>query len=64
MSSDQFDICVRGGSNVDMHAKSNSILKEDASILGEVVLTQGGVGRNIAYSMAALKIFVSFSVTA
>lgn len=60
MSSDKFDICVIGVSNVDIHVKSKSILKEDTSILGEVVLTQGGVGRNIAYGMAALKIYVSF----
>ena len=60
MSDGKFDICVIGVSNVDIHVKADSVLKEDASIIGEVVLTQGGVGRNIAYGMAALKIYVSF----
>lgn len=60
MSGKKFDICVIGVSNVDIHVKANDELKEDASILGEIVLTQGGVGRNIAYGLAALKIYVSF----
>lgn len=60
MSGKRFNICVIGVSNLDIYVKSDNALKEDAPILGEVVLTQGGVGRNIAYGMAALKICVSF----
>lgn len=60
MSGDKFDICVIGVSNIDIHVKTNGILQEDASISGEISLTCGGVGRNIAYGMAALKMHVSF----
>lgn len=60
MSGEKFDICVIGVSNVDIHVKVNGELKEDTSIFGEVVLTHGGVGRNIVHGLAALKIYVSF----
>lgn len=60
MGGKQFEVCVIGISNIDIYVKSNSALKENDPILGEVVLVQGGVGRNIAYGMAVLKMYVSF----
>lgn len=54
------DICVIGASNIDIHIKASDNLIEDVSSLGDIFVTSGGVGRNIAYGIAALKVYVSF----
>lgn len=60
MNNKKFDTCVIGVSNVDIHVKTSDSLRNDTSIFGDIVLVPGGVGRNITFGMAALKIHVSF----
>ncbi len=53
-------ILVIGGSNIDYVAKSSSPLINRDSNIGEVKISNGGVGRNIALNLSLLNNNVSF----
>ncbi len=54
------DVVVIGGANIDIKAKSNSRNISGTSNPGEVTLSPGGVGRNIAHNLARLGADVAF----
>lgn len=60
MANNYCSLCVVGASNVDIHVRMQEELQNDTSIVGEIYLTAGGVGRNIVDSLAGLKTHVSF----
>lgn len=60
MKDEKFDVCVIGASNVDIHVEVKEALENDISMIGDISLSAGGVGRNITSSLAALEIYVSF----
>ena len=53
------DVVVIGGANIDIKAKSNNRSILGTSNPGEVTLSPGGVGRNIAHNLARLGVDVA-----
>lgn len=51
---------VVGASNVDINVRMQGELQNDTSLIGEIYLTAGGVGRNIVAGLAGLRVYVSF----
>lgn len=53
-------IYIVGGANMDIYGKSNACLRIHDSNIGKVRMAHGGVGRNIAESLARLSCQVEF----
>lgn len=60
MKNKKEDICIIGVSNIDFHITSMEKLKSDTSVFGDIYISPGGVGRNIAHCLSSLKTYVSF----
>ena len=50
-------VCVIGGMNIDLQGSSNQPLVFNDSNPGEIVMSAGGVGRNIAENIAKLSLW-------
>lgn len=50
------DVIVIGGANTDIKAKSAGALARGSSMPGSVMLSPGGVGRNIAHNLAKMSV--------
>ena len=60
MENTNLSVCVIGVSNIDIHIKCDQHLEKDRSIMGNIFVTSGGVGRNIAVGLSELGLHVFF----